>query len=96
MEPVEGSLELTSADKFSIPNVEKLSLQIGDTVKIVYNGDILESYPAQLGDLYKITLLEQAKADARWDRIPMVRAISAFFEREKNKEKHYGIKGERI
>lgn len=24
-----------------------LTLQIGDTVEIVYNGDILESYPAQ-------------------------------------------------
>ena len=73
VEPVDDSMELDSADKFSIPNKEKLALQIGDTVKIVYNGDILESYPAQLGEVYKITLLEQAKADAMWDRIPMVR-----------------------
>ncbi len=71
VEPVDDSLELNSADKFSIPNKEKLALQIGDTVKIVYNGDILESYPAQLGEVYKIMLLEQV--DAMWDRIPMVR-----------------------
>lgn len=40
---------------------EKLVLQIGDIIEIIYNGDILESYPAQLGEVYKITLLEQAK-----------------------------------
>lgn len=73
VEPVNDSLERNSADKFSVPNKEKLALQIGDTVKIVYNGDILESYPAQLGEVYKITLLKQAKADAMRDRIPMVR-----------------------
>ncbi len=63
VKPADDSLELNSADKFSIPNKEKLALQIGDTVEIVYNGDILESYPAQLGKVYKIMLLEQEKAD---------------------------------
>lgn len=29
-----------------------------ETVQIVCNGEILESYPAQLGKVYKITLLE--------------------------------------
>ncbi|RKI94358.1 hypothetical protein D7V94_01135 [Parablautia intestinalis] len=73
VKPVDGSLELDSSDKFSVPNTKKLALQTGDTVEIVYNGDILESYPAQLGEVYKITLLEQTEADAMWDRIPMVR-----------------------
>ena len=73
VKPEDGSLELHSADTFSIPVKEELSLQIGDTVEIVYNGGILESYPAQLGDVYKITLLEQANADAMRDRILMVR-----------------------
>ncbi len=63
-EPAEDSLESDTADRFSIPYKEKQVLQIGDTVEIAYNGDILESYPAQLGEVYKITLLEQAKADA--------------------------------
>lgn len=58
VKPADDSLELNSADKFSIPNKEELPLQIGDTVEIVYDGSILESYPAQLGEVYKITLLE--------------------------------------
>ena len=66
-------MELDSSDKFSVPNTEKLALQTGDIVEIVYNGEILESYPAQLGEVYKITLMEQIKADAMQDRIPMVR-----------------------
>lgn len=61
VKPLDGSMELNSADNFSLPNKEKLALQIGDIVEIIYNGDILESYPAQLGEVYKITLLEQAK-----------------------------------
>ena len=77
--PVNDSLELIASDKVSIPNKEKLALQIGDTVKIIYNGDILESYPVQLGEVYKITLLEQAKADAMWDRIPMVRVNNKLY-----------------
>lgn len=61
VEPVDGSPELASSDQFSVPNAEKLALQTGDTVEIAYNGEILESYPAQLGEVYKITLVEQAK-----------------------------------
>lgn len=33
----------------------------------------MESYPAQLGEVYKITVIEQTEANAMWDRIPMVR-----------------------
>ena len=73
VKPEDGSLELASADKFYIPNVENLELQIGDLVEISYNGEIMESYPAQLGEVYKITVIEQTGADAMWDRIPMVR-----------------------
>lgn len=73
VKPIDGSLELNSSDGFSIPNKEQLELQTGDLVEIIYNGEILESYPAQLGEIYKITLLEQEEADAMWDRIPMVR-----------------------
>lgn len=73
VKPVDDSPELDSSDQFSVPNTEKLALQTGDTVEITYNGEILESYPAQLGEVHEITLLEQAKADVMWDRIPMVR-----------------------
>ncbi|MDE5599172.1 MAG: DUF5301 domain-containing protein [Lachnospiraceae bacterium] len=73
VKPVDGSLELASADKFHISNEENLELQIGDIIEISYNGEIMESYPAQLGEVYKITVIEQIGADAMWDRIPMVR-----------------------
>ncbi len=73
VKPEDSSLELASADKFYIPNVENLELQIGDLVEISYNGEIMESYPAQLGEVYKITVIDQTGADAMWDRIPMVR-----------------------
>ena len=71
VKPVKGSLELNSANEFRIPNQEQLELQIGDLLEITYNGDILESYPAQLGEIYQIVLIEQEE-EAMWDRIPMV------------------------
>ncbi|MCM1050051.1 MAG: DUF5301 domain-containing protein [Clostridiales bacterium] len=73
VKPVDGSLELDSADKFSISNKEELELQVGDLIEIAYNGDILESYPAQLGEVYEINVIERAETDVMWDRIPMVR-----------------------
>lgn len=73
VKPVDGSLELDSADKFHLSNEENLELQIGDLVEISYNGEIMESYPAQLGEVYKITVIEQTGADVMWDRIPMVK-----------------------
>lgn len=73
VKPVDGSLELDSADKFYLSNEENLELQIGDLVEISYNGEIMESYPAQLGEVYKITVIEQIDADTMYDRIPTVR-----------------------
>ena len=55
-EPVPGSLELDSADQFSIPNIDGLELQAGDIIEMEYNGEILESYPAQLGKVYSIKM----------------------------------------
>lgn len=72
VEPVEGSSELNSADQIRIPNEEGIPFGAGDVIEIEYDGSILESYPAQLGKVYQITLIEQADADAMWDKIPMV------------------------
>ncbi|MCM1427615.1 MAG: DUF5301 domain-containing protein [Eubacterium sp.] len=58
VKPMDGSLELNAADKFSISNEESLTIQVGDLIEINYNGDILESYPAQLGEIYEITVIE--------------------------------------
>lgn len=71
-EPVEGSIELDSADQFSVPNTEGMQFQAGDVLEIAYDGSILETYPAQLGKVSSITLIEQAKTDSMWDKIPMV------------------------
>lgn len=50
VQPVEGSGELRSADQitFGTKDLEKLDVAVGDRVKIVYNGHIMESYPAQI------------------------------------------------
>ena len=64
VEPVEGSAELRASDRISValehmaPSPEP---QAGDLVEITYNGEILESYPAQLGAVYGITVAEQAE-----------------------------------
>ena len=63
VKPVDGSLELDSADEFFLSNEDNLELQIGDLVEISYNGEIMESYPAQLGEVYKITMIEQTGTD---------------------------------
>ena len=73
VEPMEGSFEADSSDQFSIPNKEGIKFQAGDVIKIEYDGSIMESYPAQLGEVRNITLIEQAETDVMWDRIPMVR-----------------------
>lgn len=67
VEPVEGAAELDSADRFSIPQRHMSPSpepQVGDLVEISYNGMILESYPAQLGEVYQITVIEEAPEDA--------------------------------
>lgn len=62
VEPAPDSLELSSADRISLPvrNVSSArELKAGDWVEIRYDGSIMESYPAQLGRVYEITLLEK-------------------------------------
>ena len=73
VEPVEGSAELRSSDRISMalehmaPSPEP---QAGDTVEITYNGEILESYPAQLGAVYGITVVEQAEKPEKLEDEP--------------------------
>ncbi len=58
VKPVEGYSEFHSSDQFHIPNGEQLVLQAGDLLEITYDGEIAESYPAQLGKVYKIVLVD--------------------------------------
>ena len=65
VEPVEGSNELKSSDKISlgVSNINiDFDLQLGQTIKIVYDGMIMESYPAQI-IASKISLVESNNED---------------------------------
>lgn len=48
VQPVEGSAELNSADKITVPAQESVNAQVGDYIKVTYDGQLMESYPAQI------------------------------------------------
>lgn len=48
VKPVEGSYESKSSDKIIIKKINTVNYEIGDKLKITYNGLIEESYPAQI------------------------------------------------
>ena len=61
VEPVEGSAELNSADRITIPmtNMEPSpEPEVGDGLEIEYDGSIAESYPAQITKVYSIRVAE--------------------------------------
>ena len=61
VELVEGSVELNSADRITIPmtNMEPSpEPEVGDVLKIEYDGSIAESYPAQITKVYSIRVVE--------------------------------------
>ena len=61
IEPVEGSIELNSADRItvSIENMNPLpEPKVGDVLEIEYDGSIAESYPAQITNVYSISVVE--------------------------------------
>ena len=72
VKPVEGSWELNSADRIEVPvrNAHPSpEPEIGDVFQIEYSGEILETYPAQIADVYGIKIIKEAET---WDLIPMV------------------------
>lgn len=58
--PVDGSWELSSSDSFSI-SIQHMPAspepRVGDMLQIKYNGYILETYPASLGEIYSIEVV---------------------------------------
>lgn len=57
--PTAGSAELNSSDRFEVPMLHLPAApepQVGDTVDIVHNGCILETYPASFERVYSIQL----------------------------------------
>ena len=64
VKPVEGSWELSSADRIEVPirNVHPSpEPEIGDVIEIEYAGEILETYPARIADVYGIKVIEKNK-----------------------------------
>ena len=60
--PLEGSEELNSSDQFtvSIKNVDSsIEPEPGDIIRIVYDGEIQETYPAQIQNVYSIKVVEE-------------------------------------
>ena len=64
VEPVEGSNELRSADQImiSMKNLDpSLEPEVGDVIKIKYRGAIMETYPAQIGDVINIKVVKEVE-----------------------------------
>lgn len=65
VEPFSGEEELKSADQISvslavISSHEVPELEEGTQIRIVYNGEIAESYPAQVNTVFAIYLVDEA------------------------------------
>ena len=64
VEPVEESQELHSADQIEVPmkNLDpSLEPETGDIIEIKYSGEILETYPARLSEVYSIKVTKEAE-----------------------------------
>lgn len=62
VEPVTGSCELICADKIEVPmkNMDPaLEPQIGDVIEITYNGEIQETYPARINEVFGIRVISE-------------------------------------
>lgn len=72
VKPVEGSWELNSADRIEVPirNAHPSpEPEIGDVIEIEYSGEILETYPARITEVFSIRVVKEAET---WALIPMV------------------------
>ena len=61
VEPAEGTWERTSADKIEVSLQDKTSWpipQVGDTVNVFYNGELMETYPARVGKVYSVEIVD--------------------------------------
>ena len=64
VEPVEGSQELKSSDQIRLP-IKNMSPspvpKVGDIIEITYNGELAESYPAEINEVYNVEVVEVAE-----------------------------------
>lgn len=74
VEPVEGSPELRSSDRIEVKMKHldsSLEPEMGDIIEIIHSGEIMESDPARLQDVYSIRIITEQEEE-KWDLIPMV------------------------
>ena len=60
VEPAEDAWERSSADKIEVSLQDKTSWpipRVGDTVNVFYNGELMETYPARVGKLYRVEII---------------------------------------
>ena len=60
VEPAADAWERTSADKIEVSLQDKTSWpipQVGDTVNVFYNGELMETYPARVGKVYRVEIV---------------------------------------
>ena len=94
VEPVEGSWELNSADRIEVPirNAHPSpEPEVGDIIEIEYSGEISETYPARIEDVYGIRVIEESE---QWDLIPMVMVDGTLYldtGHESTVEARYGV-----
>ena len=72
VQPIEDSQAFQNSTQISISmkNMDSsLEPQVGDVIAISYDGQILETYPLQLGEIYSITITKEV---VQTDLIPMV------------------------
>ena len=77
VEPDEGEEERKSADRITVPtNVISAEgvpeVKVGDEIRIVYDGEIMESYPARLSTGFAIDRADDCTA---WRRRPYCAAL---------------------
>lgn len=66
VKPIEGEDELNASDKFAVPMEHMNASQepeVGDIIEVIYNGDIEELYPAMLGGVTQISVVNSALGD---------------------------------
>ena len=64
VEPVEGSWELSSADKIAVPMNNMYPSpepMVGDILEIEYDGQLMETYPAEIRKPYSIRVVEERR-----------------------------------
>ena len=66
VEPIEGEDELSSSDKFVI-SMEYMNAstepEVGEIIEVTYKGDIEETYPARLGGVTDISVVDSISDD---------------------------------